>query len=199
MMTVSSKLDDEEKVALAKAGLAAFQADLQTWMVTVPLQHGVVVALHSPVHNRFVRLINGKVDTRGGCKDKDSLPLGWYGEMFLVVQPPSTQFPANKSLVALYNVHSKRYICTQGKGRVGAGEEKELDDPLREEEVFDCVTVEKTLRYCKIALRSPVTDSYMSVLDTNGPIDMHAKEILAWEHLEIIPISLAPSEGSHLA
>ena len=60
------------------------------------LRPGTVVALHSPAHNRFVRLISEKVDAHGGPMDFDKLPLWWDSELFSVVD-------AGNGEVALHN------------------------------------------------------------------------------------------------
>jgi hypothetical protein len=65
------------------------------------------IALHSPIHNCFVRVANGgHVDAKGGKRDVDALPWGWQNERLTAVD-------AGAGLVAFHNAHHQRFIRMQ--------------------------------------------------------------------------------------
>ena len=70
-------------------------------------------ALHSKCCNRFVRLLGGDVDARGGVKSANELPKQWDSERFTLVD-------AGDGLVALHSRSHNRYLRLDGSNRANA-------------------------------------------------------------------------------
>ena len=70
------------------------------------------MALHSPGHNRFLRVKGDSVDANGGDKDIDQLPAGWQDERLLAVDYDGR--------CALYSEAHKRFVRLEGSGAVNA-------------------------------------------------------------------------------
>eukprot|EP00798_Chlamydomonas_sp_ICE-L_P025043 gene25043-10691_t len=72
-----------------------------------PLVPGAVIALHSPAHNQFVRMMGASVDAKGGHRDMDDLPSEWTSEQFIVVDAGGGQ-------IALYSAQHRRFLRVMG-------------------------------------------------------------------------------------
>jgi len=86
-----------------------------------PLEPGSIVALHSEIHNRFVRMnSNGNMDG-SGHKGKDELPSDWTWERFHVVD-------AGNGEIALWSEIHGKYIRMHENGNMDASGSKGKDE-----------------------------------------------------------------------
>ena len=67
------------------------------------LRYSNVIALYSPSHGRFLRMMGDCVDGGGGRRGFDNLPDEWHSERFCVVI-------AKEGEIALYSVPNQRFI-----------------------------------------------------------------------------------------
>lgn len=159
------------------------------------LVHGNVVALHSSIHNRFVRLMDdGCVDGKqeAGPKDADKIPLDWDSERFLVVQ-------RGASLFAFYSICHERYLMASSYD-IRAGPQRSLTDPIDESEIFDVHTHEdtKTLRGdVKVSLFSAAPIERFVRMYPDGHMAVEAPKAEGWERFEVV--LLMASEASTIA
>mmetsp|Transcript_1918 Transcript_1918/g.3290 ORF Transcript_1918/g.3290 Transcript_1918/m.3290 type:complete len:282 (+) Transcript_1918:84-929(+) len=99
------------------AKLVALSVDENTTLFQPP-QPGSVIALHSPAHNRFVRMmIDSEVNAHDGPMDFDNLPLygpkRWDSELFIVVD-------AGDGEIALQSPSHGRFMQMDSCGSVNA-------------------------------------------------------------------------------
>jgi len=173
----------ENSLPFAEANMIRFLDTLADKEDTFPVKNGDVVALHNKHHIRFVRLTNGCVDAKGGCCEKEELPLYWVSEQFVAVKPDRSAFPA-ESLFSFYSISHRRFIRVDSENKaVLAGPEKRLSNRIDIEEVFDVVEIKKTFDGSIIALRSPLTATYMRM--TGAGIDMQGIVPSSWEFLQV--------------
>jgi hypothetical protein len=156
------------------------------------LVHGNVIALHSSIHNRFVRLMcDGCVDGRGGSKDVNKLPLNWGSERFLVVQ-------RGESLFAFYSICHERYLWVSSQGIIRPGIKKALTDPIAESETFDIHTHEDTRTLdgdAKVSLFSASIDRFVR-MHPDGAMDVAATKADAWEYFEVVLLMAEASSAA---
>merc|ERR1719160_1505804 len=86
-----------------------------------PFQPGAVVAMHSKIHNRFIRMnSNGNMDG-SGHKGKDELPSDWTWERFHVVD-------AGNGEIAFWSEIHNRYIRMHSNGNMDVSSKKGKDE-----------------------------------------------------------------------
>lgn len=177
-------------IATAQQSLNDFQCVLQEARAFTNLVHGNVIALHCPVHNRFVRLMsNGSVDGYGGKMDADKIPLDWVSERFLVMK-------VGESQMAFYCMYHQRYICMPSDGgMVRAGTMKNLTDPIHESEIFDVLHDGKVFDGDgKFSLFSGKIGRHIR-MEPSGKMDAAATVAKDWERYEVVLLmGAAPAE-----
>jgi hypothetical protein len=144
-----------------------------------PIAHGDVIALHSDVHNRFIRLMeDSKINGHGGSMDIGKLPREWESERFLVMQLGDSHF-------AFYSICHERYISIDKEGNVRAGTMKSVDDPIDENETFDvCVHGKIFGGPATVSLLFQSAGRFMR-MRTDGEIDGTAINAKGWEHYRV--------------
>jgi hypothetical protein len=89
---------------------------IPTWLAA-----GNVIALHSPTHNRFIRMMGDHVDAWGGTMDLDDLPEEWDSERFTLVDAGNGEF-------ALHSATHKRFVRMVDATVDSKGGEKAADE-----------------------------------------------------------------------
>ena len=145
------------------------------------IAHGNIVALHSPSHNRFIRLCHdNNVKGHGGQKDSDKLPLEWESEKFLVVQVAESTF-------AFYSVPHGQYLCMNQDRKVTGRTAIELEDASSDQHHF----LVKGEGWGRISLHSVPQDSFVR-MDQYGNICGNATVAREWEHYQVILLMQNP-------
>lgn len=145
------------------------------------IAHGNIVALHSPSHNRFIRLCHdGNVNGHGGQKDFDKLPVEWESEKFLVVQVAEYTF-------AFYSVPHGQYMCMNHVRQVTGRAMSELEDASSDLHQF----LLRNEGWGRISLRSVHEGGFVR-MDQNGNIDGNAKEAREWEQYQVVLLMANP-------
>ena len=139
------------------------------------IAHGNIVALHSPAHNRFIRLCHdNNINGHGGQKDSDKLPVEWESEKFLVVQVAESTF-------AFYSVPHGQYICMNKDHKVSGRTLTELEDASNDQHHF----LVRNEGWGRISLLSVPQGSFVR-MDQNGNISGNAKVAREWEQYQVV-------------
>lgn len=141
----------------------------------MPLNHGSVIALHSPAQNRFIRIMNMQVEAHGGPMNFDALPVSgsdrWSSELFIVVY-------AGNGEIALYNKWHRRFICMDNEEVMSSCIPLGINDlsPDSQAERFTIVHAGDGLiaLYSRSAMRFVRMDSNGIVDSKGGTRAMHA-------------------------
>ena len=144
------------------------------------IAHGNIVALHSEVHNRFIRVSDKDVNGHGGRRDIDKLPLHWESEKFLVVEVAESTF-------AFYSVPHGEYICMDRCRRVTARTKQEQDDRNNNEHHF----IVRNEGWGTVTLLSVAHGGYVR-MDLCGDIDGKANVAKEWEHYNVVLLMANP-------
>jgi hypothetical protein len=83
------------------------------------MQPGTVMALHSPAHQRFIRMMGDRVDTGGGNMGSADLPDDWHSERFTVVD-------AGHGEVSLHSSSHGRFVRMAGESLDAMGGTKQV-------------------------------------------------------------------------
>jgi len=78
------------------------------------LTDGCVIVLHSPAHNRFIRMDGEQVNAQGGQMDFEDIPNDWRAERFTVVAAGNGEF-------AFHSTHENRFLRLMGDEDGGGG------------------------------------------------------------------------------
>eukprot|EP00242_Pyramimonas_sp_CCMP2087_P003591 CAMPEP_0198231974 /NCGR_PEP_ID=MMETSP1445-20131203/115483_1 /TAXON_ID=36898 /ORGANISM="Pyramimonas sp., Strain CCMP2087" /LENGTH=926 /DNA_ID=CAMNT_0043912617 /DNA_START=110 /DNA_END=2887 /DNA_ORIENTATION=- len=156
------------------------------------MQPGSVVALHSPAHNRFIRMMGDRVDTGGGNMGASDLPEDWHSERFTVVD-------AGRGEVALHSSTHGRFVRMAGESLDAIGGTKQAGELPADwgSERFTVVDAGNGM----VALHSRCHNRFVRV-DENGQVDSKGgvrdadalPDAWQWERFEVRPLTAAKLE-----
>ena len=139
------------------------------------IAHGNIVSLHSECHNRFIRLLKGRVNGRGGRKDIDKFPANWGSEEFLVVQVTDSTF-------AFYSIPHCQYMCMNKSRKMTGIDYSALEDDASFDEHEFIVRDEGN---GKISLLSTSHDCLVR-MDDKGNMDGNAVAEKEWHRFNVV-------------
>jgi hypothetical protein len=146
------------------------------------LRDGNVVAIYSPVHQRFLRMTNDKKVSGGHGKiGYDKLSKDFDSERFLIVGNVSS----NPNDFALYSISNKCFIkVDSGNTLVGGNHCIENGDPIQQE-IFKVQNHDNG----QFSLFSSFINKYVR-LHPNGQMDCGAEHAMSWEHFVLVVITV---------